>query len=105
MKKKQTRRVYSREFKMEAVRLSREPGRKLSDLARELGISYGVLREWRRQATLREGMAEEEVFPGNGHQARQEEEIRQLKKELERVRQERDFLKKAAAYFAKNEPQ
>jgi len=48
-------------------------------------------------------MAPEDVFPGNGKQTRQDEEIRQLKREVERLKQERDFLKKAAAYFAKED--
>jgi len=100
MKKRQTRQRYSPEFKMEAVRLANQRGRKLSDLARELGISTSVLGEWRRQAAKREGLPLQEVFPGNGKQTRQEEEIRRLKRENERLRLERDFLKKAAAYFA-----
>ena len=101
-KKKRTRRRYSPEFKMETVRLLRS-GRKQSELARELGINESMIREWSKQAEIRDGLPAEEVFPGNGRQTRQDEEIRRLKRELEQVRMERDFLKKAAAYFAKED--
>jgi transposase len=103
-KKKRTRTRYSPEFKMETVRLLRS-GRKQSELARELGINESMIREWSKQVEMREGMAPEDVFPGNGKQTRQDEEIRQLKREVERLKQERDFLKKAAAYFAKHDPE
>lgn len=103
-KKKHTRRRYSPEFKMEAVRLL-QSGRKQSELARELGIHVTLLRTWSEQAEIRAGQSPEEIFPGNGKQTRQDEEIRQLRHEVERLRQERDFLKKAAAYFAKNDPE
>ena len=100
----QGRRRYSPEFKMEAVRML-QSGRKQSELARELGVHVTLLRQWAEQAEIRAGQPPEEVFPGNGKQTRQDEEIRQLKRENERLRQERDFLKKAAAYFAKNDPE
>ena len=103
-KKPQGRRRYSPEFKMEAVRML-QSGRKQSELARELGIHVTLLRQWAEQAEIRAGQPPEEVFPGNGKQTRQDEEIRQLKRENERLRQERDFLKKAAAYFAKHDPE
>lgn len=103
-KKKQGRRRYSPEFKMEVVEMIRN-GRRKSELAEELGIHISLLRQWETQAEIRAGQAAEEIFPGNGKQNRQDEEIRQLKRELERVTQERDFLKKAAAYFAKIDPE
>jgi len=101
-KKKRTRRRYSPEFKMETLRLVAS-GRKQSEVARELGINESLIREWRKQAQIREGLPPEEVFPGNGKQTRQDEEIRRLKHEVEQLRMERDFLKKAAAYFAKED--
>jgi transposase len=103
-KKKEGRRRYSPEFKMEAVQLLKS-GRKRTELARELGIHVSLLRNWETQAEIRSGETPDQIFPGNGKQTRQDEEIRQLKRDLERVTQERDFLKKAAAYFAKIDPE
>jgi transposase len=87
------RRYFPPEFKAEAVRLSRESGRSVTAVARELGIRPDLLREWRRVVPAAEAAA-----PGAGSLA---EEVRRLKRENEVLRQERDFLKRAAAYFAK----
>ena len=94
-----TRRTYTAEFKREAVRLSQQPGVSVVQIAEELGVSDHSLYKWRRQAQERGELA----FPGNGKialTAEQEENLR-LKKELERVKQERDILKKAVGFFAK----
>jgi len=88
------RRYFTPEFKAEAVRLSRESGRPVTAVARELGIRPDLLREWRRVVPA----AEAAVPPGSVSLA---EEVRRLKRENEVLRQERDFLKRAAAYFAK----
>jgi transposase len=96
-----TRRQFTREFKLEAVRLAQESGKPQAQVARELGIRPDMLRSWKRQALSRAGFAAEDVFPGNGQLPSQDEELRRLQRENERLRQERDFLKKAAAYFAK----
>ena len=92
------RRQYTKEFKLEAVRLAEESEKPLSQVARELGIRADMLRGWKRQV---EGAGSQAAFPGNGTLPETEEENRRLRRELEVVRQERDFLKKAAAYFAK----
>lgn len=97
----QKRRQFTREFKLEAVQLLEAEGKSLSQVARDLGIRPDILKSWKRQAEGRAGLVEGEVFPGNGNATSQEAEIRRLRRELEVVRQERDFLKKAAAYFAK----
>ena len=97
----QKRRQFTREFKLEAVRLVTEEGRKVSEVARELGIRSDMLRKWKQQAESRSGLMGADVFPGHGKLTSQDEEIRKLRRELELVKQERDFLKKAAAYFAK----
>ncbi|MDQ3308523.1 MAG: transposase, partial [Gemmatimonadota bacterium] len=73
----------------------------LAQVARELGIRPEMLRTWRRQAESRAGLAPGDVFPGNGKLTSQEEQIRRLRYELEQVKQERDFLKKATVYFAR----
>lgn len=89
------RRKYSKEFKLEAVNLANERGVSLNQVAQELGINPGMLARWRRELE-KEGA---EAFKGQGH-ARDEEMMR-LKRELARVRKERDFLREAAAFFAK----
>ena len=92
------RRQFSAEYKREAVRLV-EDGRSVLDVARSLGIRADMLRKWRRQLT---GAADAtEAFPGHGKLTSQDEEIRRLRRELEVARQERDFLKRATVFFAK----
>lgn len=95
MKKKYRR--YTREFKIEAVRLSEADERPVAEVARELGIHPNNLYKWRAQFA-EEGEA---AFPGKGHASADDEEKRQLRRELARVRQERDILKKAVAFFSR----
>lgn len=95
------RRQFTREFKLEAVRLLTSGERKVADLARDLGVRPDILRGWQKQAEGRAGLKNDDVFPGNGKLTSRDEEIRRLRRELEEVKQERDFLKKAATYFAK----
>lgn len=85
------RRRFSREFKEEAVRLASVGDRSLSQVARELGIQPSVLSRWRKRL-------EREAAEPAGESA--ESELKRLRRELERVRQQRDILKKATAYFA-----
>jgi transposase len=92
------RRQYTREFKIEAVRLMEESGRSKSQIARDLGIHESMLKRWQAQVEER---PRSEAFPGNGKPSAAEEEIRRLRRELEQVKQERDFLRKTAAYFAR----
>src|SRR5690349_17349844 len=96
------RRQFTAEFKIEAVRLITEEGRSVPEVSRDLGIRPDILRTWKRQAEGRAGLATTDIFPGSGHQPSQDEELRRLRRENECLRQERDFLKKAAAYFAKD---
>ena len=91
----QSRRKYSKEFKLEAVNLANDPNVTLKQVANELGIGPGILGRWRRELTQEGSVA----FKGLGH-ARDDEMMR-LKRELARVRKERDFLKEAAAFFTK----
>ena len=92
-----TRRQFTREFKLEAVRLVKQ-GQSASSVAAALGIRPDMVRNWKR-AVERNG--EKEIFRGHGRMSSQEDELRRLRRELARVTEERDFLKKAAAYFAK----
>ena len=89
------RRKYSGEFKREAVQLANHPGVPKSQIARELGINPPMLGRWCRQLKT-EGS---KVFVGKGHA--RDDEMARLKRELARVKKERNFLKEAAAYFAK----
>jgi len=89
------RRNYSPEFKREAVELTRMEGVTISQIARDLGIRANMLGRWRRELSA----DAEKAFLGQG-KAR-DEEMAGLKRELARVKKERDFLKEAAAFFAK----
>lgn len=89
------RRQYSQEFKHEAVELARMPGASIGEIARDLGINANMLTRWRREASERGARA----FAGSG--APRDEELAALRRELAKVKKERDFLRDAAAYFAK----
>lgn len=95
-----TRRQFSREYKLEAVRRVTEGGRAPSAVARELGINANMLRHWRRQLVA-ETAAQPTAFPGNGTLTSQDEEIRRLRRECAVLKQERDFLRSATGFFAK----
>lgn len=89
------RRKYSAEFKREAVKLTRQPGVSCRQVALEIGINPNLLARWRREADAGENKA----FKGTG--SPRDEELMRLKRELARVKQERDFLREAATYFAR----
>lgn len=104
MTKKRVRRVFDATFKMEALRRMHEQvvlKIPLSVISRDLGIAPALLRTWSQQQAQRVGQSPSDVFPGEGRLPSAEAELRQLRRELETVRMERDFLKRAAAYFAK----
>ena len=92
------RRRHSREFKLEAVKLAKESELSVAEVARELGVNPQTLHNWIKQA---ESESPTSVFRGKGKRTAEEEELWRLRQELERVKQERDFLKKAAAYFVR----
>jgi transposase len=98
----QRRRVrFTREFKLEAVRLLELGQKPASELAMELGVARNQLYKWQAQLQ-RKGEA---AFPGSGAKPLSEQsEIERLRRELKQVTEERDILKKAAAYFAKELP-
>ena len=91
-------RTFTKEFKLEAVRLVKTSGKSISQVARDLGIGDSTLHHWCHQ------LAEqgEQAFPGSGHQTAQEEEIRRLKRELEVTRQQRDILKKVLHIYSRD---
>jgi transposase len=90
------RKRYSEEFKRQALRRADEPGVTDALVCEELGISTRQLRRW-RDAVSEHG--EQAAFPGHGKS--RDEEVTRLKRELTKVKEERDFLKEAARYFAK----
>ena len=90
------RKTYTREFKLQALCLLGEQGLSVAEVARRLGVGENGPRNW-RQAARERGTG---AFPGNGHPAPADEELRRLRAENARLRAERDLLKKAAAYFA-----
>ena len=98
------RRVFSAEFKLEAVRRMEErrsSGVNLTQIGRELGVRPDQLRKWKRQHEQRVGAAPADVFPGQGKLPSEQEELRRLQRENARLQQEVAFLKSAAAYFAR----
>ena len=95
---KETRRKYSREFKIEAVRMVTERGLPVLQVARDLGIDRSLLDRWQRQLAA----DPKHAFPGKGQLKPLEEELRRLRLENETLKMERDILKKATAFFAKH---
>jgi transposase len=96
----ESRRKYDEEFKRNAVELTYNSGKTVSQVARDLGININMLGRWRKEQTSYNDRA----FPGVGKQRRGtdlEEEVRRLKKELAIAQEERDILKKATAIFSK----
>jgi transposase len=87
--------AYAPEFRAEAIRLARTSGKPRSQIARDLGMTAETLRLWVKQADLDEGKRHD------GLTSEEQEELRQLRKEIRILREEREILKKAAAFFAR----
>lgn len=92
--------TYTREFKLEAIRLADESDKPVTQVARELGLRVNQIYKWKKQLELKQDNA----FAGQGNAGDQAAEIRRLKKELEAMREENEFLKKTAIFFAKQRP-
>ncbi len=92
------RRKFGREFKVEAVRLVRERGVSVAQAAQDLDVHETVLHRWIKQLSADPQYA----FPGQGQMKPEQVEIDRLRKEVARLRAERDILKKAAAFFARD---
>ena len=92
------RRKFSGEFKIEAVKLVRERGVSVAQAARDLDVHENVLRKWVRDHEADPGSA----FPGHGVMKAEQQEIERLRREIVKLKAERDILKKAAAYFARD---
>ena len=89
------RRRYSREFKHEAVELARNPSTSIRQVALELGLNPNMLARWKREADQDNAPA----FQGSG--TARDQELAAVRRELARVKKERDFLRDAAAFFAR----
>lgn len=92
-----SRRQYTAEFKIEAVELVNKQGYTIAEAARSLGIRPALLGRWRQEQMSDPANA----FPGTGHQGSDAEELKRLREENHRLKLEKEILKKAAAFFAK----
>ncbi len=90
---KRTRRNYTEDFKRDAVALVIEQGYKVSEAARSLGIGENLLRRWKREF--------EGEVSGTQLSSDEREELKRLRKEVQKLRMEKEILKKASQYFAK----
>lgn len=94
------RQRFTKEFKHEAVRLWKSSGRPASAVARELGLRRNHLYKWQAELETHR----EAAFPGSGQRPAASDELTRLRREVERLQEERDILKKAARYFARESP-
>lgn len=102
MSMKKIRKTYTQDFKTSAVaaleEAARDPEQTVEGLAQELEINLSLLYSWRKAL---QGQTPEQAFPGKGHLSDEQAEIARLRREVTQLKEERDFLHKAAAYFAK----
>lgn len=91
------RRKFSREYKLEAVKLIQDRGVTVAQAARDLDVHENVLRKWVKEFRT----DPQQAFPGHGQMKPEQLEIERLRREVIKLKAERDILKKAAAYFAK----
>ena len=92
-----TRKRYTKEFKEDAVSLVTEKGHKVAEAARNLGLDRRMLGRWVKEFQEDQG----EAFRGNGKRTAEQEELRRLRAENKQLKLEREVLKKATAFFAK----
>ena len=92
------RQTFTREFKLQAVQMLTDQKLSVAEVARKLGVSENNLRNWKKAAQA-PGV---DAFPGHGNVSSADDELRRLRAEVARLKAERDLLKKAAAYFARN---
>lgn len=95
-----TYKTYTREFKVEAVRLSFESNKPVTQVARELGLRVNQIYKWRKTLEDKKG----DAFTKKKEAKDKDAEIRRLKKALAATQEENEFLKKTALFFAKNQP-
>jgi transposase len=96
---KKSRRRFDQQFKVDAVRLLSESGNGVAEVARNLGIGRNQLDRWKKQLLGKK--THQAAFPGNGNIGGDKREIEELRRELARVKEEREILKKAMAVFSR----
>jgi len=94
-----TRRNYTREFKIEAVKLLRNSDKSVDAMAETLGVSRSSLNRWRGEFRI----DPDQAFPGNGQRKERDEEVAQLQKALREAQMENEILKKAVAIFTRSQ--
>ena len=94
---KKIRRTYTREFKLEALRLLESSGKSAAEIERDLGIGPGCLSRWQQKIS----QDQDHAFPGHGRLMPDQARVRQLERENALLRQERDILKKAVTIFSR----
>jgi transposase len=94
-----TRRTYTREFKIEAAKLSYNSDKPVEEIAKDLGVGLSSLTRWRREYRT----DPDQAFPGNGQMKERDAEMARLKKELKEARMENEILKKAVAIFTQSQ--
>ena len=94
------RKVYTKEFKQEAISLVVDQGYSLAEAGRALGVRGNLIGGWKRE---RDAQADD-AFPGNGKLTAEQQRIRELEAENRRLRMEKDILKKATAFFVQEKP-
>jgi transposase-like protein len=95
------RTTYSREFKLEAVRLVQAGKKTVSQISRELGVPRQLLHTWARRAADVPGASDLDTFPGKGNRTAEEAKIARLERELAQAKEDIIILKKATVFFAK----
>ncbi len=88
---------FTKEFKMDAIRLAETAEKPVTEVARELGIRVNQIYKWKKEFETKA----DDAFPGQGRQMGVQAEVTKLRREVERLRMENEILKKAAAYFAR----
>ena len=97
MEEHRTRKRYDRQFKVDAVRLITDGGQSVAAVSRDLGVARSQLQRWKREFEEKP----EAAFPGKGRMSGENKELEDLRRELARVKEEREILKKAIAVFSK----
>jgi transposase len=99
---KRNRKIFSAEFKAEAVKLVKAGHKEVTQIARELDVPRQLLYTWVRQADRRNGKPLSDVFPGHGKRTAEEAELDRLRQENSQLKEDNEILKKATAFFAKH---
>lgn len=97
MSERQERRSFDKDFKVSSVKLVLESGRSVESIASDLGLSKNTLFNWKKKYLT----DAKNAFPGKGHLKPEQEELRKKDREIATLKMERDILKKALGYFAK----